>query len=99
MKLEKCIANEIGENKYVIDTLYYKIRNEINQKGIDNCISEAVNDRDDITHNRTVNLSMTSIGIYKIISQLNYIMLLKHVGVENKKIENMVRRLSIRNII
>lgn len=99
MKLEKCIANEIDENGYVIDTLYYKLRDEINQKGIENSISEAINNRDDITHNRTVNLSMTSIGIYKIISKLNYIMLLKYIGVENKKIENMVKRLSIRDVL
>lgn len=99
LKLEKCINNEIKENDYIIDSIYYKRRDEIKENGIKKSISKAINDRDDITHNKTIKLDNISIGIYEIVSKLNYIMILKHAGISKEKIKESMEHLIIRNII
>ena len=99
LKLEKCISNEIKENDYIIDSIYYKRRDEIKKEGINNSISKATNVRDDITHNKTIKLDNISIGIYEIVSKLNYIMILKHVGISKDEIKKSMEYLAIRNII
>jgi hypothetical protein len=99
LKLEKCISKEFEKSKYLIDTIYHKGKDEIEKKGLVESIRQAINNRDDITHNKTIQLDDISIGIYEIIYKLNYIMILKHIGVEKEKIEKIIRNLAIRGII
>ncbi len=99
LKKEKCILNEVMENKFIIDTIYYKTRNEIKEKGIEIAINKAVLDRDNITHNMTMNLDNISKGIYQIILKLNYVMILKYVGIPEEKIKWSIEYLAQRNII
>ncbi|MBQ2938677.1 MAG: hypothetical protein IJE05_07440 [Clostridia bacterium] len=42
---------------------------------------KGISDRDDITHNKTIKLDNISIGIYEIVSKLNYIMILNYIGI------------------
>ena len=99
LEMVKCIKNEIEKNSYLIDDLFYKTRDQINNTGIYNSIKHAVDDRDDITHNKTVSLDDISKGIYQIVNRLNYIMILDYAGIEKKKIENAIRFLVQRDII
>lgn len=99
LKLETCINEKIEENDYLIDTIYYKRRDKIKENGIVNCIRQAIENRDDITHNKTIKLDDISIGMYEIIYKLNYIMILNYAGIDNNKIRKEIEHLALRNII
>lgn len=99
LKLVKCIKDELEKNSYLIDDLFYKTRDEINNFGIHNSIEHAVEARDDITHNKTVSLDDIAKGIYQVINRLNYIMILNYAGIEKNKIENAIRFLVQKEII
>ena len=99
LKLEKCINIEIEKNYYIVDTIFYETKNKILQLGIKESIRKAINDRDDITHNQIIKLEDTTIGIYEIISKLNYVMILNYVGIDEEKIKDAISTLSIGNII
>ena len=99
LKLETCINKKIEENNYLIDTIHYTLRDKIKNKGIINSIRQAVECRDDITHDKIIKLDDISIGIYEIIYKLNYIMILDYAGIENDKIRKEMERLSLKDII
>lgn len=99
LNLVKCVKNEIEDKTYLIETLFYKVKEKIDTLGIQDSIEQAVQDRDDITHNKTIKLDEISIGIYQIVCRLNYIMILEHAGVEKDKIESAIEFLSMRDII
>lgn len=99
LKLEKCIFNELDNKDFIIESIYYKRKNEIKDNGIFNSISKAVNDRDDITHNNTIKLSGISIGIYEMILKLNYVMILDYIGVPVEIYSKRIQHLGLINII
>ena len=99
LKLEKCINEKIEENNYLIDTIYYKRRDKIKVNEITKCIIQSIENRDYITHKKTIKLDDISIGMYEIIYKLNYIMILNYVGIENDKIKKEIQYLALRNII
>ena len=99
LKLEKCIFNELDNKDFIIESIYYKRKNEIKDNVILNSISKAVNDRDDITHNNTIKLSGISIGIYEMILKLNYVMILDYIGVPVEIYSKRIQHLGLINII
>lgn len=99
LKKESCIITEVNKNEYIINNIYYKLRNELQKCGINNSIEKAINDRDNITHNRTVNLDNISIGIYQIVLKLNYSMILEFVGISKEQIKKNISYLILRNVI
>ena len=60
---------------------------------------KAVSDRDNITHNNTIKLDNISIGIYEMISKMNYVMIFNYVGISKEKYTNKIVRLGLTNII
>ena len=99
LKLEKCIFNELNKKEFILESIYYKKRNEIKNNGIFESIKQAVKDRDDITHNNTVKLDDISIGIYEMILKLNYIMIMDFIGVPIEIYKDRIQYLSLRDII
>lgn len=99
LKLEKCIFNELGEKDFILESIYYKRRNEIKEYGLFASVKKAVDDRDDITHNNTVKLDGISIGIYEMLLKLNYAMIMDYIGVPVETYGNRIQYLSLRNII
>ena len=99
LKLEKCIFNELGEKDFILESIYYKRRNEIKEYGLFASVKKAVDDRDDITHNNTVRLDSISIGIYEMLLKLNYAMIMDYIGVSVETYGNRIQYLSLRNII
>lgn len=99
LKLEKCIFNELDNRDFIIESIYYKRRNEIKENGIFNSVAKAVDDRDDITHNNTVKLSGISIGIFEMILKLNYVMILDYIGVPAEIYSKRIQHLGLVNII
>lgn len=99
LKLEKCIINELENNDFIIESVYYKRRNEIKENGINESVIKAVEDRDNITHNNTVKLDSISIGIYEIILKLNFVMILEYIGVTRDIYEEKISQLGLLNII
>ena len=99
MKLEKCIINELENNNFIIESIYYKIRNEIKEYGIKESVIKAVKDRDDITHNNIVKLDNISIGIYEMLLELNYVMILQYIGVSKDIYEEKIGYLKLVKII
>ena len=72
---------------------------EIKEKGISESVMKAVSDRDNITHNNTIKLDNISIGIYEMISKMNYVMIFYYVGISKEKYTNKIVRLGLTNII
>lgn len=99
LKLEKCIFNELNKKEFILESIYYKKRNEIKNNGIFESIKQAVKDRDDITHNNTVKLDDISIGIYEMILKLNYVMIMDFIGVPIEIYKDRIQYLSLRDII
>ena len=99
LKLEKCIINELENNNFIIESIYYKIRNEIKEYGIKESVIKAVKDRDDITHNNIVKLDNISIGVYEMLLKLNYVMILKYIGVSQDIYEEKIEYLGFVKII
>ena len=99
LKLEKCISTELEKKDFIIESIYYKRRNEIKDNGILNSVIKAVKDRDDITHNNTVKLDSISVGIYEMILKLNYVMILDYIGVPVEIYGDRIQYLSLQNII
>jgi len=99
LRLEKCIINELENNCFIIESIHYKIRNEIKENGIKESVKKAVKDRDEITHNNTLKLDSISIGIYDMLLKLNYAMILEYVGVANDIYSEKIKYLGIVNII
>lgn len=99
LKLEKCIFNELGEKDFILESIYYKRRNEIKEYGLFASVKKAVDDRDDITHNNTVRLDGISIGIYEMLLKLNYAMIMDYIGVPVETYGDRIQYLSLRNII
>ena len=99
LKLEKCIINELENNNFIIESIYYKIRNEIKEYGIKESVIKAVKDRDDITHNNIVKLDNISIGIYEMLLELNYVMILQYIGVSKDIYEEKIGYLKLVKII
>lgn len=99
LKLEKCITNELENNNFIIESIYYERRDKIKGNGISKSVVKAVKDRDDITHNNTVKLDNISIGIYEIILKLNYVMILEYIGVSKEIYEEKINCLGLLNII
>ena len=99
LKLEKCITNELENNDFIVESIYYKTRNEIKENGINKSIAKAVKDRDDITHNNTVKLDNISVGIYQMILKLNFVMILEYIGVSRDIYEKELNHLGLVNII
>lgn len=99
LKLEKCIIKELEQNDFIIESIYYERRDEIKEKGISESVMKAVSDRDNITHNNTVKLDNISIGIYEMISKMNYVMIFNYVGISKEKYANKIVRLGLTNII
>lgn len=99
LKLEKCIFNELGEKDFILESIYYKKRNEIKEYGLFASVKKAVDDRDDITHNNTVRLDGISIGIYEMLLKLNYAMIMDYIGVSVETYGDRIQYLSSRNII
>ena len=99
LKLEKCIINELEKNDYLIESIYYKRRDEIRANGIVKSVTKAVADRDDITHNNTVKLDVISIGIYELILKLNYVMILEYIGLPKERFAEKIKYLGRVNII
>lgn len=99
LKLEKCIINELENNDFIIESIYYKRRDEIKENGINKSVIKAVEDRDNITHNNTVKLDNISIGIYEMILKLNFVMILEHIGVPRDIYEEKISHLGLLNII
>ena len=87
--MEKCIIKELGQNDVIIESIYYERRNEIKEKGISESVMKAVSDRDNITHNNTIKLDNISIGIYEMISKMNYVMIFNYVGISKEKYTNI----------
>ena len=48
-------------------------------------VMKAVSDRDNITHNNTIKLDNISIGIYEMISKMNYVMIFNYVGISKDR--------------
>ena len=67
--------------------------------GINKAIIKAVEDRDNITHNKTINLDDISIGIYEIIAKLNYTMILNKAEIPTEKIKKSIINLTLRHVI
>ena len=99
LKLEKNIKNELEKNIFIIESIYYKRRDEIKQNGLFQSVIKAVKDRDDITHNKTIKLDSTSIGIYEMISKLNYVMIFNHVRISKDIYSPKIQHLGLSNII
>ena len=99
LKLEKCIIKELENNDFIIESIYYKRRDEIKENGINKSVIKAVQDRDDITHNNTVKLDNISIGIYEMILKLNFVMILEYIGVSRDIYEKKLSHLGLLNII
>lgn len=99
LKLEKCIFNELGKKDFILESIYYKRRNEIKEYGLFASVKKAVDDRDDITHNNTVRLDGISIGIYEMLLKLNYVMIMDYIGVSVETYGDRIQYLSLRNII
>lgn len=99
LKIEKCIFNELEKKDFIIESIFYKRRNEIKKYGLYKSVKQAVNDRDNITHNNTVKLDSISIGIYEMILKLNYVMILDYIGVPTEIYSDKIRYLGLRNII
>lgn len=99
LKLEKCIFNELGEKDFILESIYYKRRNEIKEYGLFASVKKAVDDRDDITHNNTVRLDGISIGIYEMLLKLNYAMIMDYIGLSVETYGDRIQYLSLRNII
>ena len=99
LKLEKCIIKELEQNDFIIESIYYERRDEIKEKGISESVMKAVSDRDNITHNNTIKLDNISIGIYEMISKMNYVMIFYYVGISKEKYTNKIVRLGLTNII
>lgn len=99
LKLEKCICNEFYNNSYILENIYYERRNKIKEMGINKAIIKAVEDRDNITHNKTINLDDISIGIYEIIAKLNYTMILNKAEIPTEKIKKSIINLTLRHVI
>lgn len=99
LKLEKCIINEIENKDFIVESIFYKIKDEIKKNGISKSVIKAVKDRDDITHNNTVKLDNISIGIYEIILKLNYVMILEYIGVSKEIYKEKIKYLGLKNII
>lgn len=99
LKLEKCIFNELGEKDFILESIYYKRRNEIKEYGLFASVKKAVDDRDDITHNNTVRLDSISIGIYEMLLKLNYAMIMDYIGLSVETYGDRIQYLSLRNII
>lgn len=99
LKLEKCIINELENSNFIIESIYYKIRNEIKEYGINESVIKAVKDRDDITHNNIVKLDNISIGVYEMLLKLNYVMILKYIGVSQDIYEKKIEYLGFVKII
>ena len=99
LKLEKCISNELDKKEFILESIYYKRRNEIKNNGIFDSIKKAVQDRDDITHNNTVKLDGISIGIYEMVLKLNYVMIMDFIGVPIEIYSDRIQYLSLRDII
>ena len=99
LKLEKCIISELKNNDFIVESIYYERRDEIKEKGIAESVIKAVADRDDITHNNTVKLDNISIGIYEMISKMNYVIIFNYVGISKEVYANKIIRLGLTNII
>lgn len=99
LKLEKCIINELENNDFIIESIYYKRKDEIKETGINKSVIKAVEDRDNITHNNTVKLDNISIGIYEMIIKLNFTMILEYIGVPKDIYEEKISHLGLLNII
>lgn len=99
LKLEKCITNELENNYFIIESIYYKRRDVIKESGINKSVIKAVEDRDNITHNNTVKLDNISIGIYEMILKLNFVMILEYIGVSRDIYEEKISHLGLLNII
>lgn len=99
LKLEKCITNELEKNDFIIESIYYKRRNYIKENGVAKSVIEAVEDRDNITHNNVVKLNDKSIGIYEMIIKLNYAMILEYIGISKDNYEEKITNLGLLNII
>ncbi len=99
LKLEKCIFNELEKKAFILESIYYKRRNEIKEYGLFDSVKKAVDDRDNITHNNTVRLDGISIGIYEMILKLNYAMIMDYIGVSVEIYGDRIQYLSLRNII
>lgn len=99
LKLEKCIIKELEQKDFIMESIYYERRDEIKEKGISESVMKAVSDRDNITHNNTIKLDNISIGIYEMISKINYAMIFNYVGISKEKYANKIVRLGLTNII
>lgn len=99
LKLEKCIYNEFEKHNYIMGSIYYKTREKIKEFGILDSIINAVKDRDDITHNKTIKLDEISIGMYEIVLKLNYAMIFEYVGIPFEIYSAKLNMLSLKNII
>ncbi len=99
LKLEKNINNELEKNAFILECIYYKRRDEIKQNGLFQSVIKAVKDRDDITHNKTIKLDNISIGIYEIISKLNYVIIFNYIGISKDIYSPKIQHLGLSNII
>ena len=100
LKLEKSITKELEKRLYLIDTLnYYEIKEKINSMGLQDATEHAVGIRDYITHNNIVKLDEVAIGMYQIITRLNYAIILEKAGIEKAKVEKIIRFLVQKNVI
>ena len=89
-------SNEFAKNEYLIEVLNCDIKKAVMQKGIKDSISYAIENRDYIAHENTVNFDDVSVGVYQIIYRLNYIMILTYVGIDKGKIKTIIQLLSNR---
>ena len=100
LKLEKSIVKELVERQYLIETLNnYEIKEKINKMGLQESTEYAVRIRDYITHNNIVNLDEVAIGMYQIITRLNYAIILEKAEIEKVKVEKIIRFLTQKNVI
>ncbi len=99
LKLEKCINNELKENEFVLNSIYYTLREDIESNGISNSISKAIKDRDNITHSHIVKLDNISLGIYELLRKLNYVMMLQCIGLSKEIYSEKIMFLGMNGII
>jgi len=97
LRLEKSISVIFNNNKYVLDTIYYKIKEILEKEGMEKSIEKAVKDRDLITHSKIVKLDDISTGIYEILFRLNYIMIFEIIGIEKDNIESAMKQVCIKD--
>ena len=97
LKLEKQIIESIKYSEISNENLKFIIGEE--NINISDIICKGVETRDILTHNRMVKLDKNCIITYKILKILNFILVLKGIGVDRKELEKQIIYLSNRDII